>query len=413
LEKEKKSLDLKSLRIKRGADDASLLRPQRRFRVVIAAVLLSTFLLILVVLYAAGLLSLAREVEVATVVKIYPAQAFTLLNASGYVVAQRKAAVSSKSTGRLAYLGVEEGSRIRKNEVIASLENQDLIAARDQWASNVKVAEANRLEAEAELEDAAVNYRRFKELVAADLVSRQDFDAAEARYKKAQAAVTAATANIKAAKAALAKAQTELEYTLIRGPFDGLVLTKNAEVGEVVAPFGAATNARAAVVTMADMDSLMVEADVSESNIGQVRVGQPCEIQLDAIPGERFQGEVHMIVPTADRSKATVLTKVKFLALDSRILPEMSAKVAFLSRPLQPGEEEPRLAVPTKALVEHQNRKIAFVVQGNQVKTVPVATGARLGDMMEIKAGLKDGDKVVIAPPADLEDGDKVKVKEV
>ncbi|MFP3869234.1 MAG: efflux RND transporter periplasmic adaptor subunit [Desulfobacteraceae bacterium] len=413
MDKEKKSLDLERLRIKRTDERASLLRPQRRARLMIGAGLLLAILLTVAGLFATGVLSLAKEVEVATVVKIYPAQAFTLLNASGYVVAQRKAAVSSKSTGRLAYLEVEEGSRIRKDEVIASLENQDLIAARDQLASNVKVAEAARLEAEAELEDAAVNYKRYKDLVAADLVSRQDFDAAEARYKKAQAAIISAQANINAARAALAKAQTEVEYTLIRGPFDGLVLTKNAEVGEVVAPFGAATNARAAVVTMADMDSLMVEADVSESNINQVRVGQPCEIQLDAIPGERFQGEVHMIVPTADRSKATILTKVKFLQLDHRILPEMSAKVAFLARPLRSGEEEPHLALPTKALVTRQGRTLAFRLQGSRVRAVPVATGARLGDMIEVKTGLKEGDKVVVSPPADLDSGDKVKEKEV
>ncbi|MDD3580520.1 MAG: efflux RND transporter periplasmic adaptor subunit [Desulfobacca sp.] len=413
MEKEKKSLDLERLRIRRPDQDASLVLTPRRSRVKIGAVLLSALLLVLAVLYAVGVLSWATEVEVATVVKIYPAQAFTLLNASGYVVAQRKAAVSSKSTGRLAYLGVEEGSRIKKDEVIATLENQDLIAARDQFASNVKVAEAALLEAKAEMADAEVNYRRYRDLVAVDLVSRQDFDAAEARYKKAQAAVTSALANINAARAALAKAQTEVEYTLIRGPFDGLVLTKNAEVGEVVAPFGAATNARAAVVTMADMDSLMVEADVAESNIGQVRQGQPCEIQLDAIPGERFQGEVHMIVPTADRSKATVLTKVKFHDLDPRILPEMSSKVAFLSRALTTDEEEPRLAVTTKALMEQQGKTRVFLVQENRVQAVSVVTGDRLGDLTEIKSGLKEGDRVVISPPADLKEGDKVKIKEV
>ena len=123
-----------------------------------------------------------------------------------------------------------------------------------------------------------------------------------------------------------------LDYTLIRAPFDGVILTKNADVGEVVAPFGSSINAKAAVVTMADLDSLIVEADVSEINLEKVKKGQPCEIQLDSLPGMRFAGQVHMIVPTADRSKATVLTKVKFLEKDERVLPEMSAKVAFLTR---------------------------------------------------------------------------------
>ena len=409
MENKEPSPDLELLRIRRATEETT---GRRRSKILPGAVLLAAVLLVIGGLYAVGILSLATEVEVAKVTKIYPAQAITVLNASGYVVAQRKAAVSSKSTGRPAFLGVEEGSFIKKGEIIATLENHDLLAARDQAAANVKVAEANLADTEAELVDATLNFKRLKKLVAADLVAMQDFDAAQARYKKAIAAVALARANINATKAALAKAQTEVEYTLIRGPFDGLVLTKNAEVGEVVAPFGAATNARAAVVTMADMSSLMVEADVAESNISQVRVGQPCEIQLDALPGERFPGKVHMIVPTADRAKATILTKVAFVRLDPRILPEMSAKVAFLSRALTAGEQKPRLTVTPKALVNRQGKSLAFVVKGHRVKAVPVKTGPQMGEMIEILAGLKQGDRVVISPPADLKDGDKLKIQE-
>jgi multidrug efflux pump subunit AcrA (membrane-fusion protein) len=158
-----------------------------------------------------------------------------------------------------------------------------------------------------------------------------------------------------------------------------VVTTKNADVGEVVAPFGAAANARAAVVTMADLDSLMVEADVAESNLDKVYRDQPCEISLDAIPDRRFPGEVHMIVPTADRTKATVLTKVKFLEMDDRILPEMSAKVAFLSRPLTDEENRPRLAVAKGAFTTRKGRAVAFVLKGNQVKEMQVKVGPALG----------------------------------
>jgi HlyD family secretion protein len=183
-------------------------------------------------------------------------------------------------------------------------------------------------------------------------------------------------------------------------------------VGEVVAPFGAAANARAAVVTMADLSSLMVEADVAEANLDKVFRGQPCEISLDAIPDRRLAGEVHMIVPTADRAKATVLTKVKFLETDDRILPEMSAKVAFLSRPLSAGENRPRLAVAKAALVTRKGHTVALVMQGGQVKERPVTAGPALGDLMEVTAGLQEGDRVVLDPPASLDDGDRVKVKE-
>ncbi len=151
-------------------------------------------------------------------------------------------------------------------------------------------------------------------------------------------------AAVLAAQAALKAAEVNLEYTLIRAPFDAVVLTKNADVGDIVTPIGAAAKAKAAVVTIADMDSLQVEADVSESNLEKVKEGQPCEIQLDALPGERFDGDVHMIVPTADRTKATVMVKVRFARLDPRILPEMSARVAFSAIRWRP-ERKARTAV--------------------------------------------------------------------
>jgi RND family efflux transporter MFP subunit len=343
--------------------------------------------------------------------RIYPSQAYAVLNASGYVVAQRKAAVSSKSTGRLAFLGVEEGSRLKKGEVLATLENEDLVAARDQAAAQIKEAQAGLAQAQAELHDSNLQHDRFKTLVAKDLVARQDYDTAMARRDKAVAGVAAARARINTSQASLANAQAALEYSYIRSPFDGVVLTKYAEVGEVVAPFGAAVNARAAVVTMADLNSLMVEADVAESNLDRVKPAQPCEITLDAIPDKRFPGQVHMIVPTADRAKATVLTKVKFLESDDRILPEMSAKVAFLSRPLEAGERRARLALSKAAVVTRDSRAYAFLLDGNHVKLTPLTLGPEMGDVVEIDKGLKEGDKVVLKPPASLQDGSRVKVK--
>jgi RND family efflux transporter MFP subunit len=351
------------------------------------------------------------EVTPTVVARIYPAQAFTVLNASGYVVAQRKAAVSSKSTGRLAHLAVEEGSRVKKGQILASLENEDLVATRNQAASQIKDAQAALAQAQADLALTTLQHQRYKDLLSRDLVARLDYDTALANHRKAQAAVAGAQARIKTSREALANAAANLEYTYIRSPFDGVVLTKFADVGEVVAPFGAAANARAAVVTMADMDSLMVEADVSESNLDLVQPDQPCQISLDAIPEKRFAGRVHMIVPTADRSKATVLTKVKFLEPDDRILPEMSAKVAFLSRPLEAAERQPRLAVSRKALITRKERSFAFLIQDNLVKLAPVAPGEVMGELVEIKEGLKEGDRVVLQPPADLGDGDRVKVK--
>jgi RND family efflux transporter MFP subunit len=351
-------------------------------------------------------------VTAAVVSRVYPSQAYTQLNASGYVVAQRKAAVSSKSTGRLTYLGVEEGSRVKKGQIMGSLENEDLEATRNQAAAQVAEAQASLAQAQAELQEASLQYQRYKTLVAQDLVAKQDFDAAQARYQKAQAGVAGAQARIRVNREALANSQASLEYSYIRSPFEGVVLTKNAEVGEVVAPFGAAATAKGSVVTMADMNSLMVEADVAESNLDRVRQGQACEITLDAIGDRRFPGQVHMIVPTADRAKATVLTKVKFLEMDERILPEMSAKVAFLSRILETAEAQRRLAAPKNALVVKDGRQYVFRLDGKRVKLIPVTAGPSLGDLVEILDGLKEGDRVVIKPSECLRDGARVKVKE-
>ena len=189
-------------------------------------------------------------------------------------------------------------------------------------------------------------------------------------------------------------------------------LTKNADVGDIVTPIGAAANAKSAVVTIADMDSLRVEADVSESNLGQIKLGQPCEIQLDALPRERFRGAIHMIVPTADRSKATVMVKVRFINKDSRILPEMSAKVAFLSRPATPEEQKPRIAINQSAIANRKGKERVFLVKENRVVETPIKLGAKMGDMIEVLDGIKVGDQVVLNPPERLRNGLRIKVAE-
>ena len=339
----------------------------------------------------------AIEVETAVVSRVYPSQSFTLLSASGYVVAQRKAAVASKATGRLEWLGVEEGSKVRTGEVIARLENRDVLAASDQAVAGVNSAKA-------ELADAQQNYGRMKELREKGYVAQSDFDVADTRQKRAQAAVSGA-------EAALRSAQVAVEYTLIRAPFDAVVLTKNADVGDIVTPLGAAANAKASVVTIADMTSLQVEVDVSESNLARVKAGQPCEIQLDALPDSRFRGVVHMIVPTADRSKASVMVKVRFTERDPRVLPEMSARVAFLEREATRDEETPKTAVNPAALVSLNGKQTVFVVNDDRTVETIVTVGGKIGDGIEVRDGLKPGEKVVVNPPMKLRNGSPVKHK--
>ncbi len=372
----------------------------------------SLVIILSVFFYLKGIFKPAVPVEVTSVMKMYPSQAFTLLNASGYVVAQRKASVASKVTGLLVSINVEEGSRVKKGQIIARLENEDVVAAKNQAEANLNVALHNLEQARAELQDATLTFNRYKELLHYDYISRADYDASEARYKRALAAVEAAEATVKASKAALQAANVNIEYTLIRAPFDAVVLTKNADVGDIVTPIGAAAEAKAAVVTIADMNSLQVEADVSESNLSSVKEGQPCEIQLDALPESRFRGVVHMIVPTADRSKGTVMVKVRFIDTDPRILPDMSAKVAFLSKAVTSEEQSPRTVINSDAIVLKNKKKTVFIVNDNHAFEIPVTTGEKFGDMIEVIDGLKVGDKVVLKPIGKLRSGRRIKIIE-
>jgi len=402
--------DLAQLKISRAPADPSTYRRSGRKRAGWSLLVL-VVLLLLGFLYFQGLLRPAQEVSVTTVSLVYPSQPITLLNASGYVVAQRKAAVASKGTGRLETLAVEEGSRVQKGQILARLENADLQAQAAQAQANLNAAQANLNQVRAGVTNDRLRFERFRKLIQAQAVSQSDYDAAEAKIQQSLAAEAAALSQIKAAEAALQAVRVGLEYTLIRAPFDGVILTKNADIGEVVAPFGSSVNAKAAVVTMADMESLIVEADVSEINLEKVKAGQPCEITLDAFPEERFPGQVHMVVPTADRSKATVQTKVKFLKKDDRVLPEMSAKVAFLSRPIA-RDEKPKLGVNPSAVVSKNGRAMVYQLKGDQVQAVPIDKGPPLADLVQVTRGLQAGNKVVLNPPKGLKDGSRVKIAE-
>ncbi len=415
------SSSLSSLRIEK-APAAVFARKRRRKWPWIILILL----LLIGGLWFSGVLTPAVPVTPATASLVYPAQTFTVLNASGYVVAQRKAAVAAKITSQLVELAVEEGSRVTRGQVLGRLEGMDVAAGVVRAealvaAATRQIAAAERREAEtrAQLVEAELTYRRYTKLVAADVAAQSDLDAAESGFKSltaelaARAAETrAAESQLDAANAALDEARVNLSYTEITAPFDAVVLTKDADVGDIVTPLGAAAGSKASVVTIADMSTLMVEADVSESNIAGVKPAQPCVVQLDALPGERFPGKVHMIVPTADRAKASIMVKVAFDTLDARILPEMSAKVAFLSREPNEAERAPLLCVPAAAVVREDDAAFVFRIVDGRAARTPVTTGQTLGDLIEIASGLTAGAQVVVSPPKGLADGQPVNPRE-
>lgn len=392
--------DLSDLRIdksKRGNQATPAGRKKLYFRIGIVVVA-ALVVLILTGVWDA-LSSRAVPVHVTTATMRDPTQSNAVLTSSGYVVAQQKAAIASKATGRLVYLGVVEGDAVSKGQVIARLEDDDVRA-------QLAAAKANLRVNEAELKEAENNYGRQQNLFEDGLIAEMELEAAEARYRRVLASIDLSEARIK-------EAEVVLENTRIRAPFDGTVLTKNADVGEVVAPLGAGSNTRAAVVTIADMNSLQVEADVAESNIEKIQIGQPAKIALDAYPNHYYDGYAAKIIPTADRSKGTVMVKVAFASYDRRVLPEMSAKVTFLSTENGEAVEgaQPTLIVPATSVMSNQGEPIVYTVRNNIAVATPVVTGGTLEGSVEIVSGLKEGEQVITNPSKPITDGTKVVVE--
>jgi RND family efflux transporter MFP subunit len=395
--------DLSRLRI-----DRSIAPQRRRKRRWLALAVLLALVVLGVLWYA--LAPRTATVTTTPIVTTYPSQQFVVLNATGYVVAQRKAAIASKATGRLEWLGVTEGSRVEAGELIARLDNRDVLAQAESAEANVRATRAALEQALAEERDAAQQLSRNRDLAAKGFVSAATIDVSKARHDRAVAGVASARATIAAAEATAKNARVAVDYTLIRAPFDGVILSKSANVGDIITPFSSASDSKGAVVTMADMSTLEVEADVSESSLSKIRVGQPAEILLDALPDMRFRGRISRMVPTVDRAKATVMTKVRFDAIDPRVLPEMSAKVAFLSQEVTSEQQKPLVAVAADALAQREGRSVVFVVRGERAVAVPVTPGAKVGELTAIAGEVKPGEKAVLRPAPELAGGTLVNV---
>ena len=396
--------DLSKLRIDRSLAPVQT-RRRRRW-------LWLTGIAVVVVLGGAWFALQPRAVAVQTtpIVTTYPSQQFVVLNSTGYVVAQRKAAISSKASGRLEWLGVAEGTRVKAGEIIARLDARDVAAQLDAARANVMVARAVLEQAEAENRDATVSLKRTQDLVARKFLPDSALDQAKARADRASAGVASGKAGLAAATANSNNARVAVDYTQIRAPFDGIILSKSANVGDLVTPFSSAADSKGAVVSMADMTTLEVEADVAESSLSKIQVGQPAEITLDALPDARFRGSVSRMVPTVDRAKATVMTKVRFDAIDPRVLPEMSAKVSFLSQPITAEQQKPLTAVSPDALAQRDGRTVVLVVRDGKAVEVAVTPGSRIADLTAITGEVKTGEKAVLKPGPELKNGALVKL---
>jgi RND family efflux transporter MFP subunit len=372
--------------------------------------LLVPALLALGALYAVRIRSALAAVEVETVKATLlsgPEAARSpdepILTASGYVVARRKAVVSAKIQGRLAELRVEEGSRVALGEVFARLESAD-------HEAQVERAKASVLRAEADLAENQRQLRLAQRLASDAVVSRDYVDAAESRARIAEAALAQAQADVRMYEALL-------QNTFIRAPFAGVVVKKMAEVGESVAPIPPGVNistASGAIVALADLDTLEVEADVSESNVAKLGPSQPAEVTVEAFPDRRYKAVLRQIIPTADRTKATVQVKVTILDKDRDLKPEMSAKVTFLEgrgRPAQAAPQPPRIVVPRSAVVSRDGRSLVFEVSDGRARERAVTLGPERDGSVVVQKGLTGGETLVARPPDALGEGSAVKVR--
>jgi len=326
-----------------------------------------------------------------------------ILTASGYLVARHQSVISSKIQGRLSGLYVEEGSYVKKDQVIARLEDSDFVAAINKSKADIEYARANLAEMQRQ---ARLQAGLFKEKV----VSQDALDAANSRVQLAQATLDQDIAALKMQEA-------QLEFTQIRAPFDGVVLKKMTEVGESVAPIPPGVNistSSGAIVAIADMNSLEAEVDVNEANVGQLFQGYPADITVQAIPDHTYKGVLRQVIPTADRTKATVTVKVSILDKDRLIKPEMSCNVTFLEP--KKGDQKEVVAlhivtVPKDALTTRNGKQVVYVIENNKAHEVAVVTGNELKGQVIIKSGLAGTESLVNNPPQKVQDGSSVKTK--
>jgi RND family efflux transporter MFP subunit len=339
----------------------------------------------------------------------------SLLDASGYVVARRQATVSSKITGKVLEVLIEEGQRVAANQVLARLDDSNSRARLQQADAQIAQAEASLQAAQTALNDARPIYQREQQERTQALISAQAFDGEKATYNAAAAAYAVAQRSVAVARANLVVAQREQDDTVVRAPFAGVVTVKAAQPGEMVSPISAGGGfTRTGIGTVVDMDSLEVEVDVNESFINRVRAGQPASIRLNAYPDREIPGEVIAIIPTADRSKATVKVRVAFKHRDERILPEMGARVAFLdnARADSGGQSaHPGVIVPAEAVQASGDTGSVFVLRGDRVEKRTVKLGALSAQGQSVLSGIDAGTRLAIAVRGTLGDGAKIRVE--
>lgn len=353
------------------------------------------------------------EVEVATVSERAAGTQASVLNASGYVTARRRATVSSKVTGKVIEVNVEEGMAVREGQVLARLDDSSLRAAMALARAQLEAARQAVPETEVRLAEARLNLRRQEQLMKDGLTTPSAIDQVQAEVNSLAARINSLREQINVAQSQVALQQTAIDDMVIRAPFSGVALSKDAQPGEMVSPVSAGGGfTRTGISTIVDMRSLEIEVDVNESYINRVSAGQPVTAVLDAYPDFQIPAKVIAVVPTADRQKATVLVRIGFNALDPRILPDMGVKVTFLREADAAAPVAQAMTLVPKGAVKTEGaNSYVFLVTQDTVERRAIKTGGTDGDRLEVTAGLKGGDRVVISPPAELAEGVKIIVR--
>lgn len=352
------------------------------------------------------------EVRVARPRLIQAGGASEIMTATGYIVPQRRAAVSARMFGRLEWLGVREGDHVKAGQVIGRLASDDFAAQVAEARAALAQSRAQQEQARAAEWEARREEQRQAKLLTDGITTESGHDAARRALDVATAGIASAAEAVNVAKARLDLAAVNLEKTNVLAPFDGIVTARNAEVGEMVAATTASGNVTGGTIaTIADFSTLEMEADINESNIARVKQGQPALISVDAVPGHRYRGTLRMIVPAADRQKAVVVAKVSILDLDERLMPDMSARIAFLDRVVEGPEaaRPPRMFVPASAVRREGDAVFVLVVQDERVARVAVQLGEAQGDLREVLSGLSGDEAVIISGPETLRDNDRVR----
>jgi RND family efflux transporter MFP subunit len=374
---------------------------------------IAVLVVVVLAVVAAGLYwtTRSRNVEVRTVAarEVTAAGRGTVLNASGYVTARRRATVSSKITGKLVEVNVEEGMPAAEGQVLARLDDVQFRASLQLSESELGAAGRAVEETRVELQLAKITSERTQRLVDGGVSDQAQLDADQTRVQALRARLALEQERVHVAESQVALRRTELRDTVIRAPFDGIVVSKDAQPGEMISPISAGGGfTRTGICTLVDMSSLEIEVDVNESYISRVHPDQPVEAVLDAYPDWIIPARVIIPVPTADRQKATVMVRIAFEELDPRILPDMGIKVAFLEERSDAAAQQTRVVVPQAALRQVDGNDVLFVVQDGQVERRAVRVGATRGDEIEINAGLRAGERVVAEESETLNDGQRV-----